>query len=167
LLAFLVSGIWHGSTWGFVVWGAMHGVFLACSVYYRPLQKELHKRLGIDRTTLLKIWQIVVTFQLVSFAWIFFRANSIHDAVYIVSNILNGSTGFKAHLLHVGIVQFVLSILGIVLVLLTECFLKSSVSLANLFQNRVWFRWGVYYAMLAAILFVPVEGDGGFLYTRF
>jgi len=89
ITAFLASGIWHGAGWGFVVWGGLHGLYMACSVFYKPHQKKLHKFLGIEKTRRLKVWQIFVTFHLVNLAWVFFRANSITDALYVLSEIFS------------------------------------------------------------------------------
>ncbi len=68
IITFLVSGVWHGARWGFVVWGLLHGLYLACSVFYRPGQKWLHKALSVEKTWCLKLWQIIVTFNLISFS---------------------------------------------------------------------------------------------------
>ncbi len=88
-VTFLISGLWHGASWGFVAWGLLHGAYLACSVFYRPYQKKLHATLGLAKTRLLARWQIFATFNLVSFAWIFFRANSGRQALYIISHIFS------------------------------------------------------------------------------
>ena len=68
-----VSGVWHGATVGFIIWGLLHGMYLASSIYYRPYQKRLHKWLGVEKSKWLKPWQVFVTFNLVGFAWIFFE----------------------------------------------------------------------------------------------
>ncbi|QWV95953.1 hypothetical protein KP005_11210 [Geomonas nitrogeniifigens] len=85
--AFLVSGIWHGAGWGFVVWGGLHGLYMACSVFYRPYQKKIYQRLGLDKSRAQHVFQVFITFNLVSFTWIFFRANSIQDALHVVREI--------------------------------------------------------------------------------
>lgn len=99
IVAFAISGIWHGASWGFVIWGGLHGLYMACSVFYKPYQKKLHKAMGIEKTRVLKIWQIFVTFNLVSFAWVFFRTSNLKDAVYVLSNALNGQKGLWSRLL--------------------------------------------------------------------
>ena len=89
VVAFIISGIWHGASWGFVVWGGLHGIYMACSVFYKPYQKKLHKALGLEKTRLLNYLQIFVTFNLVCFAWIFFRSKDIKEAFYVFSTISN------------------------------------------------------------------------------
>ncbi|GAW65845.1 membrane bound O-acyl transferase MBOAT family protein [Geoanaerobacter pelophilus] len=87
IITFLVSGIWHGATWGFVIWGLIHGTYLTSSTYYRPYQKKLHKWFGADKSLWLKWWQVFVTFNLVAFAWIFFKSDSLHSALSIILKI--------------------------------------------------------------------------------
>ncbi len=96
VITFLVSGLWHGASWGFVIWGLLHGVYLAASTYYRPYQKRLHKWLGVEKKPWLKWWQVFVTFNLVCLAWVFFRANTIDDALYVLSALFNGIPAVSA-----------------------------------------------------------------------
>jgi alginate O-acetyltransferase complex protein AlgI len=88
MVTFLLSGLWHGVSWGYVVWGLLHGVYLSVNALYTPIRKKLYKRMKWEKSKWVKTWQIFLTFNLVSFAWIFFRANSISDAFYVVNNIL-------------------------------------------------------------------------------
>jgi alginate O-acetyltransferase complex protein AlgI len=84
IVTFLLSGLWHGASWGFIVWGLIHGIYLSVDAWYRPYRKKLYKRWKLDRSRWARVWQIVITFCLVSFSWIFFRASSIQDAFLIV-----------------------------------------------------------------------------------
>ena len=90
LITFLFSGIWHGMSWGFVIWGGLHGIYMAGSVLFSPFIKKLFKRFKLERNKLLKIAQVFITFNLVSFSWIFFRAKNLADASYIVTHLLRG-----------------------------------------------------------------------------
>jgi len=91
IITFLVSGIWHGATWGFAIWGLLHGIYLAASTYYKPYQKRLHKWLGIEKAPWLKWWQVFFTFNLVSFTWIFFRSASFIILLNYVFSLINSS----------------------------------------------------------------------------
>lgn len=90
VVTFLVSGLWHGVGWTFVVWGLLHGIYLAASVLYRPWQRKLHGALGLAGSPLLAVTQVVVTFNLVCFSWIFFRASSLGDAIDAVRLLASG-----------------------------------------------------------------------------
>jgi D-alanyl-lipoteichoic acid acyltransferase DltB (MBOAT superfamily) len=98
LITFLVSGIWHGATWGFVVWGFLHGFYLATALLLRPVQSRVHRALGLEGSPLLAPIQVLVTFHLVCFSWIFFRAESVRDAIWVVSR---GATGLPETLSRV------------------------------------------------------------------
>lgn len=90
MITMLLCGIWHGAGWTFLVWGSLHGLFLIAGAYYRPLQKRIHQFLRLDNSIFLKACQTFVTFNLIAFAWIFFRANNLSDAVYVVNNLFTG-----------------------------------------------------------------------------
>jgi D-alanyl-lipoteichoic acid acyltransferase DltB (MBOAT superfamily) len=90
LATFLVSGIWHGAGWRFILWGLIHGVYLAAAVLYQPLQKKLVARLGLGRSRAWTVWRVVVTFHLACLAWVFFRANTVADALQVVRGGLGG-----------------------------------------------------------------------------
>lgn len=103
LVTFLISGIWHGASWCFVVWGGLHGAYLSTSVLFKKQRSKLIKFMGLEKSQLLKVFQVVVTFHLVCFAWIFFRAASLSDALYIVRHSL---TGFSESYAAIGSAQF-------------------------------------------------------------
>jgi D-alanyl-lipoteichoic acid acyltransferase DltB (MBOAT superfamily) len=85
-ITFLISGLWHGAAWTFVIWGALNGVYLIIT----NVADERWKRLGL--------LQIPMTFALTSFAWIFFRAKSLADAGYIVGHLFAGYGGMLTNL---------------------------------------------------------------------
>src|SRR5206468_4518749 len=79
LVTFLFSGLWHGLSWGFVIWGLLHGTYLSASIFYRPWSSRFAQRFGLQDHPARKIVQVFVTFNLVCVAWIFFRASSVAD----------------------------------------------------------------------------------------
>jgi hypothetical protein len=90
MVTFAVSGIWHGASWCFVIWGLLHGLYLSCAILFRQQKVKIRKALGLDKSAILKAWQIFATFHLVCFSWIFFRAHTISDAMYVAWNSLAG-----------------------------------------------------------------------------
>lgn len=158
-VAFLASGIWHGASWGFVIWGALHALYLASSVFYRPYQQKLHKALGMEKSALLKLWQMSVTFNLVSFAWIFFRAATLSDALYVAGGIFADSKGSLA-IDNVDIAVLLAGLATLVLVSRSER--KFSVT-----QLRLPLRWAVYLALIICIIGFGVFDDVKFIYNRF
>lgn len=82
MIVFLVSGLWHGAAWTYVIWGALHA-------FYQILEKRF--RLNFKS----KFLNITKTFLLVTLAWIFFRANTFNDAIYVILNL------FKINLINI------------------------------------------------------------------
>ncbi len=88
MIVFLVSGLWHGANWTFIVWGFLHGSFQVIGQISRPWKSKITRVLGInDDSMSYKLGQMFVTYLLVNFAWIFFRAQSISIAFDIIKRI--------------------------------------------------------------------------------
>lgn len=82
MITFLVSGFWHGSTLTYLLWGGFHGLLQIIETFLYPKKKR-----GVTITYKKHWWQLPVTFILLCFSWIFFRANSIQDAFWIISRL--------------------------------------------------------------------------------
>ena len=92
LTVFLVSGLWHGAAWTFVVWGAIHGIYQVVGNLTYKSRNRLLCRLGLTERSAGVVWvRRAITFVLVSFAWIFFRANSISDAGVLLERLFTAS----------------------------------------------------------------------------
>lgn len=83
MITFLISGLWHGANWTFVIWGGIHGFYQVIENLLLPKGK------GKENRNFLKPLRIVITFCLVTIAWIFFRADSVEDAMYVVTAMWN------------------------------------------------------------------------------
>jgi len=90
-ITFTISGLWHGANWTFIIWGALHGGYLivshATSRWRKPLENKLK---GVWQQKVLHHLKQSLTFVAVVFAWIFFRAQSLSDASWIVQNMFSG-----------------------------------------------------------------------------
>ena len=96
-ITFLISGLWHGANWTYILWGALHGSYLVLSILTEPFWNSLSALLRLDRLPRLKIAiSTLTTFFLVTFAWIFFRAASLGDALYIVRHLASGWPAYLA-----------------------------------------------------------------------
>lgn len=86
MIVFLVSGLWHGAKISFVVWGGLNGLYQIIGEILQPLRDKLVKLFHLNRNSIgHKAVHIIVTFVLIDFTWIFFRANSFfrstHDSL--------------------------------------------------------------------------------------
>ncbi len=89
IVVFAVSGLWHGAAWTFLVWGLLNGLYQAAGAISAPLRKAFWSKLGMDECHILRrILGFAWTFGLLTFSWIFFRAENIGQAIYIVKRIL-------------------------------------------------------------------------------
>ena len=84
---FLISGLWHGANWTFIIWGALNGFYLVFGMVSKNYREKLIRVFLFDK---LPVLSVGLTFLLVSFAWIFFRANSVRSAFFISKNIFAG-----------------------------------------------------------------------------
>ena len=169
MLTMLVSGLWHGTNWTFLVWGALHGIFMVVSVVW--------SRSGISRglpfsvpAQAMKGLKIFITFNLVCFAWIFFRASSIADAFYIIQHLfvnldINASL---FELMPVGWYDWLIALLGILLMETIHWQQRKNGRMREVFRRQpAWLRWSAYYALVLVIFMFGKFGAGEFIYARF
>ena len=168
LLVFLVSGLWHGAQWTYVIWGGLNGLFQVLGSILAPLRKKAGELLGVKEESFgHKFIQVCVTFVLVDFAWIFFRAASVHDALHIIKSILtvhNPWIFFDNSLYSLGLSQkqFHLMVFSLAVLAVADWLKYKKVNvLDRLMEQDIWFRWPAY---LMGILFVLVFGIWGNAY---
>lgn len=153
-ITFLVSGIWHGANWTFFCWGALHGGLLC-----------IEKAVGISRakyTGFKKFIHWLITFMLVCFAWIFFRANNLDDAITVISGIFTNWGTPKLEFAH----WFAIAIAFAVLFIkefIDEFCPKSSDS----FLLRPVVQHLYMIVMICYILLFGVLGGDQFIYFQF
>ncbi len=178
-IAFLLSGLWHGANSTFLAWGTLHCGYYFFGIWTSPLRERLLALSRLyRRPVLLRILQVVTTFCLVSFAWIFFVSKSMDDAFYVVSHLFvrpqNSSqiaymkNLFLTNALGIDPVQFVLALLSVFFLLLFYLFQEHE-GMRALFAGRpLCLRWGLYYALIMAVLLFGVfDNPKPFLYFRF
>jgi D-alanyl-lipoteichoic acid acyltransferase DltB (MBOAT superfamily) len=180
-LTFLISGLWHGASWTFVVWGALHGGYLIVGILTAGVRARAVRATRLDRVPWLHgLLQRVFIFGLVCFAWIFFRANSVADALYIVTHLFTGIGASAADLLETGGIFRLLDsmplglnraavIVGSILLMEVVHLVQTRGSIGALVAGwPVWCRWPVYYALLAIISLLGAFNEGQqFIYFQF
>ncbi len=89
MIVFLVSGLWHGASFSFVVWGGLNGLYQVIGEILMPVRTRIVRLLHVNSDSLgARLIRAIVTFVLVDFAWIFFRANHMHEAVVVIRQIV-------------------------------------------------------------------------------
>jgi len=167
---FMVSGLWHGANWTFVVWGCIHGIFQIIGDIKSSIFRFKIKFFLFD-------WiNIIITFLLVAFAWIFFRANTISDALYIVKNLFLGYENWtNAQYIYdtlnsIGLSIFeLILLLGSILLLMFIEIIEYKHNINELLMKIPFvFRFVFYYAIIVIILAIGVFNNSGeFIYFQF
>lgn len=156
-VTFLVSGIWHGANWTFIVWGVMHGLL-------QIIEKALRWQKYEGKNWAVKGIRIIVTFLLVNFAWIFFRMPDIESAGTVVRQIFTsvGTPDFSG----LDIFSKLILMLGVVILFFKD--LKDEFLPARFgFLNKGFFRWSIYIILFVMILTLGVLDSGQFIYVNF
>jgi alginate O-acetyltransferase complex protein AlgI len=174
---FLVSGLWHGANWTFVAWGALHGFYLIFAIVTAGWDRKALALFRLNADSRLYIaWRVVTTFILVMIAWTFFRANTIQDSIYIISQfppaIKDLLHGLKAHSLWLG--QIPVSAYELAMSFLLIVFLEAvhyaqeKMDLSRLIDKQpIYIRWPIYYAGIAATLGLGIFTNAQFIYFQF
>ena len=179
LIVFFLSGFWHGANWTFVIWGILHSIYIILSKLTKNFRNKFSEKIGLSKCPKLQhIISIVITFILVDFAWIFFRANSLSDALYISTNLffnIGSGSGFTSLWKLLSTLQFkefdfVIGIISIIFLQLMET-LKGENSIAKIINEKpIWVRWSFYYLILFAIILLGgygYEEHTQFIYFQF
>jgi alginate O-acetyltransferase complex protein AlgI len=168
-ITFMISGLWHGANWTFILWGSLHGFYLIFSIWTKDIRQKIAEftRLA-EYPTIHKWFKILVTFHLVLISWVFFRANSISDAMTIFSRmtIFNfenlGSIG-NVTKLGVLISIFVIIIMEVIHIL------QSKMNFYEvLIKKSLLFRWSIYSIFVFLIILLgDFGGKVDFIYFQF
>ena len=179
LVTFLVSGLWHGANFTFIAWGAIHGIFHIIEEQLKPIKEKYLNKFKIKTNAFsFALIEIIITFIIVDLAWIFFRAETIHDAIHYIQRIFTRIdlwTLFDGTLYGLGLSIFEMNILIIALFILIAFDLVKYTRKESIFEflnkQNLYFRW---FVMLFLIFYIIVYGKYGagfdpkqFIYFQF
>jgi alginate O-acetyltransferase complex protein AlgI len=173
-IVFLLSGLWHGANWTFVIWGALHGAYFLLSRLTRPYRERAVQRLGLERwPALLGFLRQSTTFILVCFAWIFFRANTVGDAFYVVTHLFSGwgDSALFDEVLRISLfgrdVDLLMTVMLIVMLWLVDIFQDHPRYTAVLFERSLLVSWGIYLGLCLYIMNYGIARNIPFIYFQF
>ena len=163
-IVFMVSGFWHGANWTFIFWGFLHGCYLIIALLFEPYKKRFS--LGWLKSN---AWQMFSTFVLVSFAWIFFRADNFSIAQKMISGIFHFSASQLSTIQH----GFLTSNQWFMLLISFTVFAWMEVNLTekymiDIFKTKAgWIRWATYFSLALLILVGGKFTETKFIYFQF
>jgi len=172
-IVFLVSGLWHGANWTFIIWGALHGFYLVFAIVIKKPRDWVNTKLGLNKLPFL---ETITTFVLVGFAWIFFRAANLNTAFYVIRNLFSGVPQALKQMVHgqswmpdLGVANGEV-IFSVFLIILLEVIhaLQNKIDFNKFLGERpVVFRWAVYYLVILSIMAFGVFQSRQFIYFQF
>lgn len=178
IIVFLVSGLWHGADWSFVIWGALNGFYQVIGDWIKPLRDAGVRLFGLNRNSIgHKIVSTAVTFVLVDFAWIFFRASDMSQASAILDSICHADNPWilmDGSLYSCGLdsKNFGLAIVSIGILIFADICKKQGIVVRNvIIRQDFWVRWLVIAVAVCAVLLFGIWGSAydaaSFIYFQF
>ncbi len=178
MITFLVSGIWHGAGWHYVVWGGLHGIYQTVSRMTSNIRKGIVQTVHIPTDCFgYRLWQRFITFFLVDFAWLFFRAESVGSAMAILKKIFfefgfKQTMSDKLYLLGTDWTRFKIMFIELCVILIVDIFHEKKVSIRAWLNKRNWLlRWTCYISVVMLLLLGIVRDYGvdasNFIYSQF
>ena len=154
LVTFLISGLWHGANWTYVFWGALNGFY---QIIFSSKKRKIRKADLFFKNFI----GIVFTFLLISFTWIFFRANSVSDAFQIINSIFTK----QGQIFIGGNSNFIMSVFGISLLIVKEIY--DEYFKHNFDFQKKSISWIWYLTLIILILMIGVFDGSQFIYFQF
>ena len=179
LIVFGVSGLWHGAGWHYVFWGEINGILIVIQDSTKKWRDKIYSVCRIDRNRIgWRILSVIITFVLIDFTWLFFRADSLGTGVDILYKI---STEFKVRRfltetfwegVFPNVVTMMILFVSLFALLLKDWLKTRGVSLKSCILNQqLVFRWLVYLTIIMVIIFGGAYGEGyeqtQFIYFQF
>jgi len=172
-VVFILSGVWHGANWTFVVWGAIHCLYMIFGHFFKKyfgwffISIEEQKDL---KSYFLHFFKIVLTFTLVSFAWIFFRATSVDEALTIIVKIFTMEDFINIRNLSLfkisDATSFMVTLALLALFLSSDSFMDKLLKKQKI-VNFKYFNYLLYASMLVFIFIFGHFSDTNFIYFQF
>ncbi len=177
-IVFLASGLWHGASWQFVIWGMIHGCMRVLGETTEKIRERIYTKLNFKRDTLATtLLRMGCTFSLVSLAWVFFRAKSLRQSLDIFRNLF---TQYNPWVLTDGSVfelgldakDWNVLIIAILFLVIVDVLRYCKINLTELFiKQNLWFRWLVFYIGILAVILFGIYGPqydaAQFIYFQF
>ena len=179
MITFLASGLWHGASWHFAAWGAVHGLYQIIGAETRPLRERIYEKTHTRRHSFsFRFGQSAAVFAMAAFAWIFFRAGSLSQAFGYIGRIFTKPDWWvltDGTIYRLGLTRREMNILVFSLGIL---FLAGIVKYKNhetvdafLAKQCAWFRWGAVAVLFFYIFLFGIYGPGydaaQFIYFQF
>lgn len=178
MIVFLTSGLWHGANWTYIIWGGLNGLYQIVGELLRPVREGVKKVFRVKKDAASsRLLSMLITFLLVDFTWIFFRADNLSAAVGVIRQLFSGfnlSVLFDGSLYSMGLSQidFTIGILAIIVLLAVDILHERDFRIRSwILSQGIWLRWTIYMAAIFSILLFGFYGPNydaaQFIYFQF
>ncbi len=178
MVTFIISAVWHGAGWKYIAWGGLHGIYQVAGRLTDGVKGRIYQRFAVWRNhPLVSAFQVCVTFVLVDFAWLFFGAEGLQQAFWMVHRMLTqfrlGETlSRKLYLMGMEESRFGILILEILILFVIDLLHEKGISVTGwLNKKSTVFRWSLYLSgilwLFIGIIYNYGQGAATFLYTQF
>ncbi len=171
MIVFSLCGLWHGASWNFVAWGGLHGFFIVFAIKTRTVRHFVAGSFKLhDYPVVHRIIQMAAVFTMVCFGWIFFRANSLADALVLIKNGMSFNRG-NMIIVQGGLscLQMNLSVILIFALLFVNC-LQERIDISELISHQpIIVRWLAYLSLVWVVIIFGVYNNDlvEFIYFQF
>lgn len=170
LITFTISGLWHGASLTFIIWGMLHGFYLIIERLTKNFKNKIISSMKINKNSFgFKLLSVLITFTLVNIGWVFFRAGSISNAISVFKGISNlkivdligpqFTLNQSFYNLGLNQMEFNFAIVSIVFLLAIELLERKGSLIARVNNKPLVARWLVYYGLILLILIFGVYGN--------
>jgi D-alanyl-lipoteichoic acid acyltransferase DltB (MBOAT superfamily) len=171
-VVFLVSGLWHGANWTFVVWGSLHGAYVVAEVWSRKARDWIARAVHVESQGVRTVLGTATTFILVSFAWIFFQSPSVSHALVLVRNMLRFGVASDILAPWAGLtdapgIEMALAWGLVGLLALVHVRQARMLPLPAVVMERPWVRWCADLLLALAVVNLGVVSKMPFIYAGF
>ncbi len=185
MITFIISGIWHGANWTFLIWGALHGIYQTAEILAGKAMARIKKK-NTDgekerasknvslRPLPVRMLQVAVTFVLITAAWVFFRADSMEEVCYIFGHMFHGIDEPWNYLklavisLNMDYTEMVWILLPVILLTIGDVL---SLKKDMILETRSWKPWVKYPLYMVFVVLLLICSEKGvateFIYSGF
>ncbi len=163
IITFLISGLWHGANWTFVIWGGIHGIAQVLENRFVCANKKFSKPVNIIK--------LLTVFAFCNLAWVFFRAQTLNDAIFVIETIimdLKTPSLFLYNTLGLEKINLVFILFSILVLFIYDYLSLSRDVIKWISSKGIVLRWIIYLMLIWSILFyMPPSGTSEFVYFQF
>jgi D-alanyl-lipoteichoic acid acyltransferase DltB (MBOAT superfamily) len=176
MIVFLISGLWHRADWLFVIMGSIHGLYQIYEISTAKIRKKLWNYIRLDGTKIQWFIKWAITMSVILLTWIFFRAENLHDALYIITKIWTDiisldiikNIGNNVRQANFGLYRLIIVFMSILLLefnhVLEE---KYNLNYFSFMEKYPVIRWAKYYIIIFWILLFSSLGATEYIYFQF